>query len=214
MKAVVAGATGLIGSFLIEKLSADSAFTEVIALTRNESESTGKVKWLKLDFTAKSQLEAATHGAEVVFCCLGTTMKKAGSKGAFLEVDFRYVAALSEAAKKNDVRQFSVISAMGAAANSRIFYNRVKGQMEEAVTRLDFIELIILRPSILLGPRRENRPGERIGIALAKFFTPLLVGPLKKYRPIAAEDVALAMCREAKRLEKRRKVLTYKEILG
>ncbi len=213
MKAVVAGATGLVGSFLVEQLSNDSAFTEVIALTRKAKESTGKVKWQKINFKSHTELQEVTNGADVVFCCLGTTIKKAGSKNGFLEVDYEYVVDLAEAASANKIRQFSVISAMGADEKSKIFYNHVKGKMEIGLRQLKIEELIIFHPSLLLGPRKENRTGEKIGIVLGKLIAPLLFGSLKKYHPIEAKDLAKAMCREAKKQEPRIAILTYQEII-
>lgn len=213
MKAVVAGATGLVGNFLVEELAKDPAFTEVIALTRNDQESNGKVKWTKIDFQSHTEFQKVTNGADVVFCCLGTTIKKAGSKNAFLEVDYEYVTDLAEAASANKVRQFSVISAMGANINSKIFYNHVKGKMEIGLRQLKFDELIIFHPSILLGPRKEHRTGEKIGIVFGKLVAPLLFGSLKKYHPLEAEDLAKAMCRESKKKGSRLEILTYSQII-
>lgn len=214
MKAVVAGATGLVGSFLVEELANDSAFTEVVALTRKDKESTGKIKWQKIDFKSHTELQKVTSSADVVFCCLGTTMKKAGTKNAFLEVDYAYVTDLAEAAAANKVRQFSVISAMGANLESKIFYNHVKGRMEIALRQLKLDELIIFHPSILLGTRDENRTGEKIGIVLGKLIAPLLFGSFKKYHPIEATDLAKAMCHEAKKHDPRTVILTYPEIIN
>ena len=212
MKAVVAGATGLVGSFLIKQLEGDPAFQEVIALSRRDQENSGKIKWQKIDFESHTDLQKVTSGADVVFCCLGTTMKKAGSKNAFLQVDYQYVVDLAEAASANKVRQFSVISAMGANFKSKIFYNHVKGKMEIALKQLHLNELIIFHPSLILGPRDEKRTGEKIGIVLGNLISPLLFGSLKKYHPIEAEDIAKAMCREAKKQESRTAILTYKGI--
>lgn len=213
MKAVVAGATGLIGSFLVRELAGDADFTEVIALTRREKENTDKVRWQTVDYESDTQLKEAARNADVVFCCLGTTMKKAGSKNAFLKVDYEYVNNLAEAASVNAVRQFSVISAMGADEKSKIFYNHVKGRMEKSLSELNFDQLTIFRPSLLLGPREEDRTGEKIGIFFGKLFAPLLFGSLKKYHPIHAEDIARAMCREAKKSVPGKQVLTYREIV-
>ncbi|NEN24569.1 oxidoreductase [Cryomorpha ignava] len=213
MKAVVAGATGLIGGYLITELENDSAFNAVVALTRKPKQNSAKTTWKVVDFDLESKLESATEGADVVFCCLGTTMKKAGSKEAFYKVDFQYVVDLAKAAKKNGIRQFSVISAMGADAKSKVFYNQVKGEMEAAIRELGFNELIIFHPSLLLGPREESRFGERVGIVLGKIFSPLLFGSLKKYHPIHVSHIAEAMSAEAKTEADRIRVLEYDAIL-
>lgn len=212
MKVVVAGGTGLTGRSLLALLEADDAFTEVIALTRREQHSEGKIRWVSIDFNRKSDYLKAVADADVVFCCLGTTMKKAGSKNAFIEVDYTYVIQLAEAAKFQGVRQFSAMSAMGADEKSRVFYNHVKGRMENRLRALRFRELIIFRPSLLLGPRQENRPGEKAGIVLAKLFSPLLRGPLAAYHPVNVGDIARAMIRESKIIREREEILTYRKI--
>ena len=213
MKAVVAGATGLIGKFLIAELEKDSAYESVIALTRKAKENTVKTTWKVIDFDSKDELDNATKGADIAFCCLGTTMKQAGSKDAFIKVDYQYVVDFAKAAKQNNARQFSVISAMGADAKSKIFYNQVKGEMEEAIQNLGFSELIIFHPSLLLGPRDENRLGEKIGTILGKIFSPLLFGSLKKYQTIHVSKIAKAMIAVAKIKADRDRVLEYNGII-
>ena len=213
MKALVAGATGLIGGFLINELENDSAFDAVVALTRKPKKNSERTTWKVIDFDSGSELESATKGLDVVFCCLGTTMKTAGSKEAFYKVDFQYVVDLAKAAKKNGVGQFSVISAAGADPKSKIFYNQVKGEMEAAIRELGFNELIIFHPSLLLGPREESRLSERIGIVLGKIVSPLLFGSLKKYHPIHVSKIASAMISEAKIKANRIRVLEYDAIL-
>ena len=199
---------------MINELENDSAFDSVIALTRKPKQNSDKTTWKVIDFDSESELESVTKGMDVVFCCLGTTMKIAGSKEAFYKVDFQYVVDLAKAARKNGVRQFSVVSAMGADANSKIFYNQVKGEMEVAVRGLGFNELIIFHPSLLLGPREESRFGERVGIVLGKIFSPLLFGSLKRYHPIHVSKIAEAMSSEAKIKESRVRVLEYSAILA
>lgn len=213
MKAIVAGSTGLIGGFLINELENDSEFDSVVALTRKPKQNSVKTTWKVINFDSESELESATKGVDVVFCCLGTTMKTAGSKEDFYKVDFQYVVDLAKAAQKNGVRQFSVISAAGADAKSKIFYNQVKGDMEAAIRELGFNELIIFHPSILIGPRKESRFGESVGIVLGKIFSPLLIGSLKKYHPIHVSKIAEAMTSEAKIKANRIRVLEYDAIL-
>jgi uncharacterized protein YbjT (DUF2867 family) len=133
-----------------------------------------------------------------VFCCLGTTIKKAKSKDAFLKVDFTYVIESAKLAKAQGVRQFGVVSAMGANSGSRIFYNQVKGKMEQELQNIGFEGLQIFRPSLLIGDRKEVRSGERIGAAVSRVFSFAFVKGLKKYKPIQSKLVAKSMLAHAK----------------
>jgi uncharacterized protein YbjT (DUF2867 family) len=132
------------------------------------------------------------------FCCIGTTIKKAGSQDAFRRVDYDYVLAFARAAQRAGARQFLLVTALGADPASRIFYSRVKGEIEQAVRQLPFQGIQIFRPSFLMGKRAEARLAERLGIPVARALAPLLVGPLRRYRPIHAADVARAMVQIAK----------------
>lgn len=134
--------------------------------------------------------------ADDAFCCLGTTIKKAGSQEAFRAVDHGAVLAFAKAARKAGARRFLLVSALGADKDSRIFYNRVKGEAEEDLKSVGFESLIFLRPSLLLGERAESRPGERAAIVATKLLGPLL-RPFAS-RPIKASTVARAMLNLAK----------------
>ena len=213
MKVVVAGATGLTGGFLINELENDSSFDSVVALTRKERKKTDKTTWKVVDFEDSKTLEEMTKGVDVVFCCLGTTIKKAGSQDAFYKVDYEYVVNLAKAARSNNVRQFSVMSSIGAAAKSKIFYSRVKGEVEEALGDLGFNELILFQPSLLLGPRDERRFGESLGVFFGKLFSNLLFGKMKNYHPIHVSRIAQAMVTEAKIIKDRKHVLLYQDIM-
>jgi len=133
-----------------------------------------------------------------VFCCLGTTIKTAGSQEAFLKVDYTYVIESARIAKSQGTPAFSVVSAMGANSKSGIFYNRVKGDMEEALQKIGFSSLLIFRPSLLIGERKEVRTGEVIGAAISNLFSFLFVSGLKKYKPIQGSLVAKSMLDHAK----------------
>jgi uncharacterized protein YbjT (DUF2867 family) len=135
--------------------------------------------------------EESLPAAEDAFCCLGTTIKKAGSQEAFRAVDHDAVLAFARAAKRAGVRRFLVVTALGADARSSVFYNRVKGEAEQALQALGFESLVILRPSLLLGDRAESRPGERAAIVASRVLGPLL-RPFGS-RPIEARTVARAM---------------------
>lgn len=213
MKAVIAGATGLIGSFLVERMKKDNSVSAVTALTRRAGKQEGKVAWTKVDFDQTSDLTKACAGADHAFCCLGTTMKTAGSKEAFRKVDHDYVLAFAKAAKAQGVEFFSVVSAIGSDANSSIFYNKVKGEMERDLEDLGFECLHIFHPSLLLGPREESRLGEKIGTVGMNLVAPLMVGSLSKYIPIHVKTVAQAMLKFAKAPQKGVRHFEYEEMI-
>jgi uncharacterized protein YbjT (DUF2867 family) len=133
-----------------------------------------------------------------VFCCLGTTIKRAGSEDAFRKVDLTYVVELARMAVRHRASQFLLVTALGADPRSRVFYNRVKGEVEDAVRRLQFDGIQIFRPSLLLGARTQSRPAERIAVMLSPLVGWMLRGPLARYRPIKAATVARAMVRIAR----------------
>ncbi len=192
-KALIVGATGLIGGFCLQALLDDDHYSEVIALVRKPILKTHRK--LKTVTTTFDNLEPEISNIQVedVYCCLGTTIKTAGSQEAFEKVDHTLVVTIAELMKKQGAEQFLVISAMGADKDSRVFYNRVKGEMEAALQKLGYPCLRIIRPSLLLGPRLEFRLGEKIAVMLTPLLKPILLGALKKYRPIEAEKVAQFM---------------------
>lgn len=197
MDAWIVGGTGLVGRALVELLLERPEVRRVASLVRRaEHPPNPRLDEVVVDFEA---LEAGLAGRPVThaFCCLGTTMAKAGSEAAFRRVDHDYPLAFARAARKASAKSFLLVSALGADPKSSIFYNRVKGETEAALRELGFDSLHIARPSLLLGEREERRPGERFAIALGRPLGRLLVGPLKKYAPIAAEDVAKALVRVA-----------------
>jgi uncharacterized protein YbjT (DUF2867 family) len=192
--ALVFGATGLIGSQLLPLLFADPQYDLVFVFTRRSlSLVNAKLEEIITDFKDLDALRRQVKG-DVVFNCLGTTINTAGSEAAFRRVDFELVRWSAVAASENKVPQFLVVSAMGANADSRIFYNRTKGEMEKAVSALDFQQCVIVRPSMLYGPRKEFRFGERVGQGAMFLFWPLIPA---KYKPVHAEAVARAMIKLA-----------------
>lgn len=198
--ALVAGATGLVGGHCLDRLLAEPAYTRVITLGRRPLDRADA----KLEQRVVALDELGTAGFEFpratdVFCCLGTTMKQAGSEAAFRQVDFTFVVSLASLALGAGAKQFLLVSSLGATPTSRIFYSRVKGETEAAVTALPFEGRQVFRPSILIGERREHRAGESIGAAVMRGTAFAMVGPLRKYRPIAAATVAEAMVRVALR---------------
>ena len=133
---------------------------------------------------------------DVIVCCLGTTMKKAGSQRRFREVDLDYPLKAAELGKSKGARAFILMSAIGASSSSTIFYNRVKGELEDALRELGYPYLSIYHPSLLLGDRREQRTAEALGIKAMPLINRALIGPLEKYRGIPAATVARAMANE------------------
>jgi uncharacterized protein YbjT (DUF2867 family) len=194
--ALIAGATGLVGGQLLRVLLEKPEYAKVTALVRRPLPlSDSRLEQRVIDF---DHLEEQTDAFQVddVFCCLGTTIKKAGSQPAFRKVDFEYPLSMAKLAKAQGARRFLLVSAMGADARSAIFYNRVKGEVEAAIAALQLPSFQVFRPSLLLGERPEVRFGERVAVALSPIISPLMPARVK---PIQAADVALAMWAGAQR---------------
>jgi uncharacterized protein YbjT (DUF2867 family) len=192
-KALILGATGLIGSHLLDLLLQDNSYSTVRIVVRNPIDRQhAKLEQVKVDFNYLQYYKDA-FAVDDVFCCLGTTIKKAGSQDAFYKVDATYPYEAAKLAKAQGARQYLIVTAMGANKESGIFYNRVKGEVEEKIGGLQFSSYHIFRPSLLLGERSETRIGEAIAQKLMPLFSFLLVGGLKKYKPIQGSTVARAM---------------------
>lgn len=195
--ALLVGATGLVGGHLLELLLQAPGYGRVEVLARRPlGREHPKLRAHVVDFT---RLDALTDGVQVadVFCALGTTIARAGSQDAFRQVDHDHVLAVARWARARGAAQFLLVSALGAAAGSRVFYNRVKGETEADLQRLGYPALVMVRPSLLLGERAEFRAGERVAEAVLRPLRPLMRGPLRAYRPIPARAVAAAMLRLA-----------------
>jgi uncharacterized protein YbjT (DUF2867 family) len=192
MKVLVAGATGLVGGAVVDELL-DTPDDRAVALTRRPLEHIDPDldQWIATGEDLLAGLK--DEPVHAVICCLGTTIKKAGSRKAFRYVDHHLVVGLAEWAKEQGVPVFCVVSAIGAHPSSKIFYNRVKGEMERDLERLALPSLHIFQPSILTGPREESRTGENIGIALVSVASPLLFGGLRDYKPMPHDMLAKAM---------------------
>lgn len=195
--ALLAGATGLVGKQLMYKLLENKEYEKVIILVRRPYQiKHPKLEQIITNFTDLDKLLFYTIPNEV-FCCLGTTMARAGSKEEFYKVDFTYVFNLANFFSEKGSSQFLMISSNGANTQSSFYYPLVKGEIEHAVSALKYNCVHIFRPSILMGNRAEFRFGERMGIALALVIQPFMLGNLKKYRPIHASKVAEAMLNSA-----------------
>lgn len=186
--ALIAGASGLVGSHLLALLLSGDRYEKVIAITRKPLPEHPRLVQLTFDMTARTNY--ATCHADDVYCCLGTTIAVAGSKENFRKVDFVYPSIMANAMLANGASQYLLVSALGANKSSSIFYNRVKGEVEDEITHLGYRTVHIFRPSLLLGTRTEKRSGEDAAKIFYKLFGMLIP---KKYKGIDAAKVAKAM---------------------
>jgi uncharacterized protein YbjT (DUF2867 family) len=195
-RAVLAGATGLVGARCLSALLAADEIEQVFAISRRPLAITHpKLEVILTQFTEPVVLPPIPGGA--FLCALGTTIRKAGSQEAFRRVDCEIPFELADAALRAGAASAAIVSSVGADADSPNFYLRVKGEMEEGIRGLGYQSLDLFRPSFLIGDREEDRPGERIAVPIAKALGGLLVGSLSRYRAVPAEDVAKAMVRAA-----------------
>jgi uncharacterized protein YbjT (DUF2867 family) len=206
--ALLAGATGLVGRELLSLLLDDSDIAEVVALTRRPL-ATPHPK-LQQGIVEFDQLASfALPPVDDFYCCLGTTIKRAGSQRAFREVDLNYPVMIAEMALAAGATRCLLVSAMGADPQSPVFYNQVKGEVEAELASLPFQAVFAFRPSLLTGRRGEFRAGERAALTLVQ---PLSFALPARYRPIAASDVARAMLACAKSDQTGRFVVLSDEI--
>jgi uncharacterized protein YbjT (DUF2867 family) len=188
--ALLAGSTGLIGKQLLQILLDSDRYDVVKALTRTQLDiSHPKLTVIKVDYSKLEDSKSVLQ-ADDVFCCLGTTMAKAKTKKKFREIDFVYPLSLAKIVKELGAKQFMLVSALGADKRASVYYNHVKGELEEALAPLGFEALHIFRPSLLLGLREEKRPGEDAAKIVYRIFWFLIPD---KYKAIDAVKVAQAM---------------------
>lgn len=193
--ALLAGGSGLVGGYVLQELLAAPEYDRVVAVARRPlALEHPKLTQVTTEFAALRQLTTPLRGDDA-FCCLGTTIRKAGSREAFRAVDQGAVLAFAWAAQQGGAKRFFHVSSMGANAASRFFYTRVKGETDQALGVMGFETLGVFRPSLLLGPRTEYRLGERLSAVGLAISEPLLLGRWRKFRAIHAEVVARAMVR-------------------
>lgn len=191
--ALVFGATGLVGTELVKVLNKDDRYNEIKIFGRHSSGfAGGKVKEIITELSNKSLLETEMTG-DHIYCCLGTTIKKARTKEAFRKVDLEFPKLIAEVASAKGISKMIVISSIGATSHTSNFYLKTKGEMEETLAGILKDRVYFLRPSFLLGHRSESRPGEQAGKFLMKLVGPLFRGKMKKYRAIEGHSVAEAM---------------------
>ncbi|ANU22193.1 NAD(P)H-binding protein [Planococcus donghaensis] len=191
--ALLAGASGLVGKELLYILLNSSNYSKVIILVRQPLEiAHEKLQQVTTDFD-KMEEYAKYFDVDDVYCCLGTTIKKAGSQEAFKKVDYDYPLKMAELSASQQAKNFLVITALGADSTSKVFYSRTKGQLQVRLKKLGLTALHIFQPSLLLGERKEFRLGEKAAASLSPIFNRFLKGKMEKYKPVEAKSVALAM---------------------
>lgn len=197
--AVVVGATGLVGRALVNILCQDDRYTQITCLVRaplhaaDYYDPMNKIQPLVIDFDELQDYQGY-FTVDHVYCCLGTTIKKAGSKSAFRRVDFEFIHVCAQLARAQRVKGFVWISSLGANAKSSSFYLRVKGELENAILTMPQLQhAAAVRPPLLMGQRKEERPAEEWGIRILATISPIMRGPMAKYRPVHAQQVAREM---------------------
>lgn len=197
-KLMIIGASGLTGQFLVTRALNDDYFSEIIVFVRKSLNiHHSKLKEHLIDFNQLERYHDLMR-ADYAACCMGTTIKTAGSQEAFKRVDFDYPLKFAELARQNGCQGFFLQSSLGANSSSSNFYLRTKGEIETAIKALGFNHYAVFRPSMLLGPRTESRLGESIGKVIMQAMSFLFVGSLKRYKAIHVKDVAAAMIKEMK----------------
>lgn len=196
--ALIIGASGLTGNLLLHQLLGSDYYTSVIAYVRKPLNITHpKLIQQIVNF------DIINNGvtADDVFCCLGTTIKKAQTKMAFEKVDYEYPLKIAQLQFKAGSKHFFLISAMGASLQSSFYYSKVKGKLERDILHIGYEAMYIFRPSLIVGNRTEHRAGEKFAISLMKLLNPLLFGPFKKFQSVQAAAIAKAMLHFAQNVQ-------------
>lgn len=215
MRAILIGATGLVGGILLDELLANPVFTHVKLISRR---TTGKqharLEESIINFEDEMSFKKEVANAEVLFCCIGTTQKKVkGDKAAYRKIDFDIAVNAARFCAQQQIGKYLLVSAVGANASSRNFYLRLKGETEAAVLGQSIGMIYIMRPSMLIGYRKEPRPGEVIGGAIMQFLSLFLFGSAAKYKAIRASDTAKAMVAAATKTTAGQFICHYPEMM-
>lgn len=211
-KAIVYGASGLVGSYILENLLNNTTYEQIVIVVRKELNiQHPKLKMLIGDFNTLSEVIKDIQVDEV-FIALGTTRKKTPDKKQYYRIDHDYPILATKLAKENGAKAVFLVSALGANAKSSIFYTRLKGETEQGIISLNLEHTYIFRPSMILGDRKESRPMERVFIGIFKLINPLFVGELSKYKGIEAEDIAKAMVKSAEQFDEKVKIVHWEEM--
>mgnify|MGYP000884790601 FL=1 len=191
--AIIIGASGLTGNLLLQLLINDQRYETIKLFGRKKIEGLpSKVKQYTGNLFELENFKTEFTANEV-YCCIGTTAKKTPDKSVYKAIDYGIPVNAAKLAKENNINTFVVVSALGANADSSIFYSKTKGEMERDVLQQNIKNTYILQPSIIGGNRKETRIGEKIGLVIFKLFQPFFIGKLKKYSSTEAEDIAQAM---------------------
>jgi uncharacterized protein YbjT (DUF2867 family) len=211
--ALIVGATGLVGRYCLKTLLERGDYQSVITLTRRPvAEQHPRLVQMTVDFDKLEEIDP--FPAADVFCALGTTIRRAGSQHAYLKVDFEYARVVAERSAAAGAKQFALVSSVGADPKSSNFYLRVKAELEKAISAMPFESVHFFRPSFLIGKRDEIRLGESLGAAALRALQFALAGKLRKYRPMPAETLALAMLAAVREARPGRHIYHYDDILS
>lgn len=191
--AILLGASGLVGSFLLDILLDSEEYQTIIVFVRKQLEKQhSKLKQYVIDFDVPHTYKDLVVGDDL-FCCLGTTIKQAGSQEAFRKVDLEYPTKFAQIAEENGIKQYLIITSVGADSHSSTFYLKTKGECEDDIRKRQISSISVFRPASLIGERKTKRWTESVSVPLLKVFSVFLFGRLKKYKPVSAEQVAKAM---------------------
>ena len=197
--ALIFGSSGLIGNELLELILKDNNYIKIKLFVRSDlTDVNSKIEIIKTDFNNIENHKDKIVGDDCFFC-IGTTRKNTPDKNEYIKIEYNLPIEVAKIAKSNSINNFIYISSLGANPNAASLYLKNKGQTEQELIKLNFMNLSILRPSILLGNRKENRVGEKIGIFAMKTLSPLFLGNMKKYKPIKVEYVSKAMLEVAQK---------------
>lgn len=208
------GASGLIGSELVQLLLRDDKIKSVKVFVRKTLAITDqKLREILVDFEHLEDFKDEFQG-DALFCCIGTTRKKTPDLAAYKAIDYGIVLAAANIARSNQVPQVHLVSAIGAAISSKIFYNRLKGEIEKDLLQLDFPSTVIYQPAMLIGKRSESRPAECIAQKIMPFFDVFLLGKAQKYHSIEAKKVAESMLDNLHKPKEGVSVLQYEKMIN
>jgi uncharacterized protein YbjT (DUF2867 family) len=206
-KAIIIGASGLIGSELLKQVSANEAFSEILVISRRPTGTFNqKVREIVVDFDRLPDIANEIRG-DVIFSCLGTTRSKTPDPDQYRKIEWDYTLTIARIGLANQCKQFHYVSSLGADLNSSSSYLKLKGEVESALKALSYPGMHIYQPSFLTGKRKENRLAEKIMLPVMRILDNLLIGSLKKYQSVSAETVAKAMLNQS--LSNKPGVFTY-----
>lgn len=211
-KVILYGASGLVGSYILENLLNNSQYQEIVIVVRKDLKiHHPKLKTVIGDIHLLTDLVQGI-AVDEIFIALGTTQKKTPDKNDYYEIDHDYPVLAAKLARENGAKSVFLVSAVGANSKSAVFYVKMKGETEEDLINLNFEHTYIFRPSMILGNREENRPFEKVFKVIWKMINPVFIGSLNKYKGIEARDIANAMVNAANQLNAKVKVLHWKEM--